>query len=481
MSGRVWFVGAGPGAADLLTLRAARVLGEADVIVWARSLVDPEVLEHARPEAELVAVRRQDLRRRARDLPSRRRRGPRRRARALRRPDALRHAHEQLRACRELGLECEIVPGVSSLGAAAAALGQELTIPDVSPVADPHPPRAADVDAAERGAGRVRRARHDDGAVPLGAPPARAAGRPDRGRLRGGHALRRRLQGELAGRDRDPLPARASSASASARRRSRPRRSCSSAPRSAARERRPSHVYDPGYGHRYRPLGRAGPATEEAVPEIRRCSGVLGRRACRPGTEALLAGADVVAGGRAVLDALAPADGAPGRPRQGPRGDARDARARARPRRACSRPAIPASSASSARSRAIGARSTCTRRRRRWRSRSRGSGCRGTTRSSSPPTAATRAPAINTALRHPKVAILTDAQRRRAIVDALARPPRDRRRGARHARRAPAPREPPFAEPNVVIVHEPTAERPLAAARRPAGRSRRTRSSTAPA
>ena len=54
MSGRVWFVGAGPGAADLLTLRAARVLGEADVIVWARSLVDPEVLTHARPEAELV-------------------------------------------------------------------------------------------------------------------------------------------------------------------------------------------------------------------------------------------------------------------------------------------------------------------------------------------------------------------------------------------------------------------------------------------
>ena len=55
MSGRVWFVGAGPGAADLLTLRAVRVLGEADVVVWARSLVDPEVLAHARPGAELVA------------------------------------------------------------------------------------------------------------------------------------------------------------------------------------------------------------------------------------------------------------------------------------------------------------------------------------------------------------------------------------------------------------------------------------------
>ena len=50
----VYFVGAGPGAADLLTLRAARILGEVDIVVWARSLVDPEILEHA-PQAEHVA------------------------------------------------------------------------------------------------------------------------------------------------------------------------------------------------------------------------------------------------------------------------------------------------------------------------------------------------------------------------------------------------------------------------------------------
>ena len=55
MTGRAWFVGAGPGAPDLLTLRAARVLGEADVVVWARSLVDERVLAHARPSAELIA------------------------------------------------------------------------------------------------------------------------------------------------------------------------------------------------------------------------------------------------------------------------------------------------------------------------------------------------------------------------------------------------------------------------------------------
>ena len=52
MSGIVYLVGAGPGAADLLTLRGARVIGEADVVVWAASLVHEDVLAHARPGAD---------------------------------------------------------------------------------------------------------------------------------------------------------------------------------------------------------------------------------------------------------------------------------------------------------------------------------------------------------------------------------------------------------------------------------------------
>lgn len=53
-TGTVSFVGSGPGAADLLTLRAARVIGEADVVVWAASLVHPDVLAHARADARIV-------------------------------------------------------------------------------------------------------------------------------------------------------------------------------------------------------------------------------------------------------------------------------------------------------------------------------------------------------------------------------------------------------------------------------------------
>ena len=48
------FVGAGPGAADLLTLRAAQRIAEADIVIWAASLVHEDVLQHARPDAEVV-------------------------------------------------------------------------------------------------------------------------------------------------------------------------------------------------------------------------------------------------------------------------------------------------------------------------------------------------------------------------------------------------------------------------------------------
>jgi len=51
---KVWFVGAGPGAADLLTLRAAAVIAAADVVIWASSLVQAAVLDHARPGAQIV-------------------------------------------------------------------------------------------------------------------------------------------------------------------------------------------------------------------------------------------------------------------------------------------------------------------------------------------------------------------------------------------------------------------------------------------
>jgi precorrin-4/cobalt-precorrin-4 C11-methyltransferase len=130
--GKVWFIGAGPGAQDLLTIRGARLIGEANVVIWARSLVNEGVLEHARPGAEIVE---------STTIPLEGVRGIYERAviedlKVARvhsgDPSIYGAVMEQIELCEELGLRWEIVPGVSSLGGAAAAIGRELTVPEVS-------------------------------------------------------------------------------------------------------------------------------------------------------------------------------------------------------------------------------------------------------------------------------------------------------------------------------------------------------------
>jgi precorrin-4/cobalt-precorrin-4 C11-methyltransferase len=130
--GKVWFIGAGPGAPDLLTVRGARLIGEADVVVWARSLVQDVVLQYAQPGAQIVE---------STTLPLEGVRGLYERAveedlKVARvhsgDPSLYGAVMEQIELCDEIGLDWEIVPGVSSLGAAAAAIGRELTVPEVS-------------------------------------------------------------------------------------------------------------------------------------------------------------------------------------------------------------------------------------------------------------------------------------------------------------------------------------------------------------
>ncbi|HET8953544.1 MAG TPA: SAM-dependent methyltransferase [Solirubrobacteraceae bacterium] len=128
MSGRVIFAGCGPGAADLLTLRAARAIAEADIVVWGRALLDESaVRDHARPDAEVIAWPPATMREvdaaydRACDenlTVVRLKSGD---------PAVFGQMEHELSAVRERGLAVEIVPGVSALGAAAAALGVELT------------------------------------------------------------------------------------------------------------------------------------------------------------------------------------------------------------------------------------------------------------------------------------------------------------------------------------------------------------------
>ncbi len=129
---KVWFIGAGPGAPDLLTLRGAQLIARADMVVWARSLVDEGVLVHARPEAEIVESSTIPLEG-VRELYERAAREDLEVARIHSGDPSLWGAVlEQIELCEELGLDWEMVPGVSSLGAAAAAIGRELTVPEVS-------------------------------------------------------------------------------------------------------------------------------------------------------------------------------------------------------------------------------------------------------------------------------------------------------------------------------------------------------------
>ena len=129
---KVWFIGAGPGSPDLLTIRGAKLISEADIVIWARSLVHEDVLQHASPTAEIIESTDIPLEA-VRELYERAVREDLRVARVHSGDPTIYGATmEQIERCDEIGLDWEIVPGVSSMGAAAAAIGRELTIPEVS-------------------------------------------------------------------------------------------------------------------------------------------------------------------------------------------------------------------------------------------------------------------------------------------------------------------------------------------------------------
>ncbi|MDP9497559.1 MAG: precorrin-4 C(11)-methyltransferase [Actinomycetota bacterium] len=132
MTGLVSFVGAGPGAADLLTLRAVDRIAAADVVIWAASLVSEDVLRHARPGAEVVNSAEHSVEG-IQPLYERAARDGLRVARIHSGDPALWGAvQEQQELCARLGLETEVVPGVSSFTAVAALVQRELTVPEVA-------------------------------------------------------------------------------------------------------------------------------------------------------------------------------------------------------------------------------------------------------------------------------------------------------------------------------------------------------------
>ncbi|MEU5436368.1 precorrin-4 C(11)-methyltransferase [Streptomyces sp. NPDC020719] len=131
-TGKVTIVGAGPGAADLLTFRAARAIADADVVIWAASLVQAEVLDHAREGAEILDSAAMSLE----DVVGVYERAAREGLKVARihsgDPALWGGTQEQLDRVAGLGLDVEIIPGVSSFSAVAAIAQRELTIPEVA-------------------------------------------------------------------------------------------------------------------------------------------------------------------------------------------------------------------------------------------------------------------------------------------------------------------------------------------------------------
>ncbi|MDI3328121.1 MAG: precorrin-4 C(11)-methyltransferase [Alicyclobacillaceae bacterium] len=131
-TGKVYFIGAGPGDPELITLKGKRLIEGADLILYTDSLVNPEVLRWAKSGARIEKSAGLTLEEIGDLMIAAARRGE-----AVARvhtgdPSVFGAVMEQAALLDEAGVPWEIVPGVSSAFAAAAVLGAELTVPELT-------------------------------------------------------------------------------------------------------------------------------------------------------------------------------------------------------------------------------------------------------------------------------------------------------------------------------------------------------------
>lgn len=126
----VHFVGAGSGAADLITVRGKRLIEEADIIVYAGSLVNPQILQYAKGDTKIYNSALMNLE----EVLDVLKEGDTKNIVRLHTgdPSVYGAIREQMDALNSLGIEYDICPGVSSFCGAAASLKAEYTLPDVS-------------------------------------------------------------------------------------------------------------------------------------------------------------------------------------------------------------------------------------------------------------------------------------------------------------------------------------------------------------
>jgi precorrin-4/cobalt-precorrin-4 C11-methyltransferase len=128
----IHFVGAGSGAPDLITLRGARLLGEADQVIYAGSLVNPALLEGCRPDCKILDSASMTLEQVLEAMMQAEAAGQTTVRLHTGDPSIYGAIREQMDALSLRGIEYDVTPGVSSFCGAAAALKAEYTLPNVS-------------------------------------------------------------------------------------------------------------------------------------------------------------------------------------------------------------------------------------------------------------------------------------------------------------------------------------------------------------
>ncbi|MDR0791078.1 MAG: precorrin-4 C(11)-methyltransferase, partial [Methanomassiliicoccaceae archaeon] len=159
----VIFVGAGPGDPELLTIKGKRAIDSADVIIYAGSLVNPEVLNGAKGTAKIYNSAEMDLDE-VIDVMREAVADGKKVARVHTGDPSIYGAiREQIDRLDRLGIDCEVIPGVSSFLAAAAVLKKEYTMPSKSQTViltrmegrTPVPPKEKLIDLARHNATMV--------------------------------------------------------------------------------------------------------------------------------------------------------------------------------------------------------------------------------------------------------------------------------------------------------------------------------------
>ncbi|WP_427338814.1 precorrin-4 C(11)-methyltransferase [Caloranaerobacter sp. DY30410] len=129
---KVYFIGAGPGDPELITIKGAKIIANADIIIYAGSLVNDEILNNRKIDAdvynsafmtleEIIDVMEKGVK--EGKIVARVHTGD---------PSIYGAIREQMDILERKGIECEVIPGVSSFVAAAAAIKKEFTLPGVS-------------------------------------------------------------------------------------------------------------------------------------------------------------------------------------------------------------------------------------------------------------------------------------------------------------------------------------------------------------